>query len=300
MQNWSSLLEFPPEKIEIMRGVIAEKRSVRELEGFFVNQILREDIFNILDACCTVIYCPLPDEDNDGFHVSYPVDYAGCDSSEGRAHFVFLNTAKPLEKQVFAAGHELGHIWNVADSVWDKTFSEITPRTKENEEAAMNRFSAELLMPEKQFMESAAGQLKNYRENGKLKVVDAFRMISSLMNEFCVPAQAVILRLYETKCLSPEVCEQLLHTGPRTVKDLTPEAYQDLFVKMLNLCIQEGGYTRLRRPTMKRGIKGFPKILDEAAKKGVIPFDKIRQLRELLEIPDIQEDDASMELEPEI
>ena len=293
------MLEFPPEKIEIMRNVIVEKRSTKELEGFFVNQILREDIFNILDACCTVIYRPFPDEDNDGFHVSYPVDYAGYDSSGGYAHFVFINTAKPLEKQVFAAGHELGHIWNVADSIWDHSFSEIKSRTKENEEAAMNRFSAELLMPEKQFMELAEGQLKYYRKSGKLKVVDAFRMITSLMNEFCVPAQAVILRLYETRCLPPEVCKQLLHTGPRTVKDLTPEAYQDFFGKMLNACIQEGGYTRLRHPTMKRGIKGFPKILDEAAQKGVLPFEKIRQLRELLEIPDIQEDTASMELESE-
>lgn len=294
------MLEFPPEKIEIMREVIAEKRASKELEGFFINQILREDIFNILDACCTVIYRPFPDEDNDGFHVSYPVDYAGYDSFDGCAHFVFLNTAKPLEKQVFATGHELGHIWNVADSIWDRSFSAITPRTKENEEAAMNRFAAELLMPEKQFTESAEGQLKYYRENRKLKVVDAFRMIACLMNEFCVPAQAVILRLYETGCLTPEVCEQLLHTGPHNVKDLTPEAYQDFFGKMLNACIQEGGYTRLRHPTMKHGIKGFPKILDEAAQKGVLPFEKIRQLRELLEIPDIQEDAASMELEPEI
>ena len=87
--------------------------------------------------------------------------------------FVYLNTAKPLEKQIFAAGHELGHLWNVADIIWNAQLEKQFPR-KENEEAAMNRFSAELLMPEKTFYQSASPLLKSYQTaDGKI-------MISSL------------------------------------------------------------------------------------------------------------------------
>ena len=49
MLDWDSLIDFPPEKVKIMTDIIDEKRSSEPLSGPFVNQILREDIFNILD-----------------------------------------------------------------------------------------------------------------------------------------------------------------------------------------------------------------------------------------------------------
>lgn len=282
MQNWEKLIDFPQRKIEQMRQIIDEKRRDPTLEGLFVNRILREDIFDILDACCTVVFFPLPEgEENDGFQVSRTVDYCG----EHIEQFVFLNTAKPLEKQVFTAGHELGHIWRIADRIWDDDLEKDFPRT-ETEEAAMNRFSAELLMPQEQFRKSAMEQLDAYRENGKIKIINGIRVVASLMNEFCVPAQAVVRRLYETKCLSRESCEQLLFKGAGKA---SPEEYQEIFKKTLLNCIGEGGYTRLNKPTNKRGIKDFPQILNDAEEKGVFSKRRIAKLRETLAIPAIDE-----------
>ena len=287
MQSWDTLVDFPDETVDKMRQIISEKKAAHDLEGFFVNTILREDIFDILDACCTVIYFPLEDEDNDGFQVSRAVDYDG----EHMQMFVFLNTAKPLEKQIFAAGHELGHLWNVADTIWTTQLEKQFPR-KENEEAAMNRFSAELLMPEKTFYQSASSLLKSYQTaDGKIKIIDGIRVIASLMNEFCVPDHAIVRRLYETKCLSKESCIKLRFTGPN---EAYSETYEDTFHKVLKACIDEGGYTRLNKPTLKRGIKDFPLVLNAIEQKGVFSPQKIENLRKQLNIPAIDRQEGEL------
>ncbi len=285
MQSWDTLIDFPADTIDQMRRIIDEKKADPDLKGFFVNTILREDIFDILDACCTVIYLPLEGEENDGFQVSRAVDYDG----EHIQMFVFLNTAKPLEKQIFTAGHELGHIWNVADIIWNEKLEQQFPRAQ-NEEAAMNRFSAELLMPEEPFTKSATDLLTLYQNpEKKIRFIDGIRMIASLMNEFCVPSHAVVRRLYETKCMSKESCIKLRFTGPGTS---SPEAYQETFQEVLNACITEGGYTRLNHPTNKRGIKDFPMILNEVDQKDLFSKKKIEKLREQLGIPVIDERDG--------
>lgn len=287
MQSWDTLVDFPDEAIDKMRQIISTKRDSPELKSFFVNTILREDIFDILDACCTVIYFPLEGEDNDGFQVSRTVDYGG----EHVQMFVFLNTAKPLEKQIFAAGHELGHLWNVADNIWNTQLENQFPR-KENEEAAMNRFSAELLMPEKTFYQSASSLLKSYQTaDGKIKIIDGIRVIASLMNEFCVPDHAIVRRLYETKCLSKESCIKLRFTGPN---EAYSETYEETFHKILKACIDEGGYTRLNKPTLKRGIKDFPLVLNAIEQKGVFSQKKIENLRRQLNIPAIDRQEGEL------
>lgn len=76
------------------------------------NTIIRDDVLGILEKYCTVLYYPLPQEKNCGFHIKKIVKQELKD-------FVYINTAKPLETQVFTAAHELGHIWKVAEKVWD-------------------------------------------------------------------------------------------------------------------------------------------------------------------------------------
>ena len=48
--------------------------------------------------------------------------------------FVYINTAKPIAEQIFAAAHEFGHICEVADKVWKILGYEGKP-TEEEEEA---------------------------------------------------------------------------------------------------------------------------------------------------------------------
>ena len=290
MNSWDEVVDFPEATVGEMRKIIREKRTKLQEKGLFVNTILREDIFDILDACGTVIFYPFEQDENDGFQVERPVNYGGKPHME---QFVYLNTAKCLEKQVFAVGHELGHIWNVADRLWNKDLERELPR-RDNEEAAMNRFAAEMLMPREEFRKSAIGQLEAYRKRGKGTVTyhDCARITASLMNEFCVPMTSVILRFYETECLPAKTCDRLLFTGPGTI---SKERYQKAFKRSLNNCIEEEGYTRLQKPTYKKGIRDFAQLLREAEKRNVFSSEKARRLRADLEIPEVEEDEINLD-----
>lgn len=75
------------------------------------NTAIRDDIFKILESQCTVVYYPISDQKNRGFHIKKIVH----DQLED---FVYINTDKPIAEQIFAAAHELGHIFKVAERVW--------------------------------------------------------------------------------------------------------------------------------------------------------------------------------------
>lgn len=89
--------------------------SVEKLILDFINEknipteyLVRDSIFNILEKYCTVLYYPLENEENDGCHVERLVN-------NKVESFVFINTNKAVEKQVFTAAHELGHILKLDD-----------------------------------------------------------------------------------------------------------------------------------------------------------------------------------------
>lgn len=278
MRSWDDVVVFPKEKVRLMREIIRRKREGFRNQGLVFNTVLREDIFDLLNACCTVVFYPFLQDENDGFQVARPVTYGGGPHIE---QFVYLNTAKALEKQVFAVGHELGHIWEVADQLWDEALEQVLPRAK-NEEAAMNRFAAELLMPEEEFRTLANGRLETCRKKGPLTYQNCIHITADLMNEFCVPATSVILRFYETGCLSDAACNRLLFDGPKKEKR---DEYQKQFQKVLESYIRESGYTRLLSPTHKKGIRDFPQILREAEDRGVFSPEKAAALRAELGIP---------------
>ena len=66
------------------------------------NDPVKEGVFNILEEKCTVIYYPFPEENNRGFHLKKVVENELKD-------FVYINTGKTIEQQVFTAAHEMGH-----------------------------------------------------------------------------------------------------------------------------------------------------------------------------------------------
>ena len=287
MLNLDNIIDFPPEKVKALQKIIQERRDALTIVNLYINEIPREDIFNILDHYCTVVYFPLPEgESNDGFHITMPVDYQVEYNDRGEEHFVFLNTAKPREKQVFAAAHELGHIWVEEDSFWDDALEKVLPHSTANVDAVMNRFAAELLMPAEIFRSSADSLFERFvSDDGLISSINAFRTIASLMDEFCVPAQAVICRFYETGMLKKEICQELL-TGPTNVE--LPKAYPDYFKELLSACVGEGGYANLLTSSPKWGMRDFPEVLDEMEQKGLFSEQTIKQLRETLRIPKIE------------
>ena len=120
------------------------------LENNVINIIVRDEVFGILERYCTVIYYPLDNEDINGFHIKRNVN--------GRSkHFVYINTANTTERQIFAAAHELGHIWNVYEKVKseyeniDEYIASVTDEIPE--EYVSNKFATQLLIPLELFKE---------------------------------------------------------------------------------------------------------------------------------------------------
>lgn len=188
---------------------------------------------------------------------------------------------------MFAAAHEFGHIWVSESEFWSGGLDDVLPRNREHVEAVMNRFAAGLLMPEEWFRKSADEQIHKYEKaDHRIFIVDAFRVVASLMDELCVPAQAVICRFHETKLLKKDVCQQLL-TGP--VGKIEPEVYQKLFDLMIDQCVKEGGYTKLLISTKRKRIKDFPEMLTEVERRGLFSPQKVKNLREIFGIPTIEE-----------
>ena len=156
-----------------------------------------------MENYCTVIYYPLPDEKNRGLHIKKIVKNKLED-------FVYINTDKPMAEQIFAAAHEFGHIWAVAEKVWKKMQYGGLP-TEEEEEDITNRFAAELLMPAKEFRMAFIAHMRELGiKPGYIRLEDVVRLIVLQMNDFMVPYEAVRKRLVETKIMSPEGANSLL------------------------------------------------------------------------------------------
>lgn len=277
MSYFDKVQDFPQETVLAIQDFIKQKRQTPALEEEFVNRILREDIFDLLSRECTVIYFPLENEENDGFHVQMPVNGE-------KQHFVYINTAKPLQKQIYAAAHELGHIWtdngrNIG----------VIPVSPEEDDALMNRFAAELLMPEDVFGPLAAKKLDELKnEPGKISEENFFRVVAYLMDEYFVPFQAVVRRLGEVRILDRETC-----------KDIEENRYKKSAdgKKMLEDCINEGGYSKLlSKPNMKKSMTGFTELLNQAEEHGVFRPEKVEYLRKELNLPRVDDSGNTIEI----
>lgn len=167
------------------------------------NTAIRDSIFGILENECTVIYYPLENEKNRGFHIKKIVKNELKD-------FVYINTAKPIAEQIFAAAHEFGHIWKVADKVWNILGYEGKP-TEEEEEDITDWFAAELLMPTDEFRNAFFAHMNELGiKAGKVKLDEIVRVMVLQMNDFMVPYESVRRRLEEMDIMQKEAADYLL------------------------------------------------------------------------------------------
>lgn len=260
---------FSPEQVKAIQDFIKGKRESSEYSNNFVNTIIGEGIFDLLESCATLIYYPLDDE-NDGFHVSRPVSY-----QDEPAHFVFINTKKPVYKSIFVAAHELGHIWR-ADSVVVKM-----PGDTFDTENIMNRFAAELLMPEETFRQVASYVLT--KAAGKTQKIGFEKMIyaiADLMDQFSVPYQAVVLRLAEVRMIS-ESGAKILIDGPDGIDSAQ---FSQLYESILTSANKNAGYNKSNVTLGIKSIPGFAEMLEEAEEIDVASPTQISNLRALFEI----------------
>ena len=153
------------------------------------NRIIKEDIFKILEMNAKTIYYPIEDDDICGFVYKFK-GYKFC----------YINSYIPLEKQVFAAAHELYHI--LYDAIekgelicMEAIDEDVATNQSNREDLKANRFAAEFLVPEEVFRNelSIRGILKDSIDlNG----------VVELMDVFLVPFKTIVRRLYEIDYIS--------------------------------------------------------------------------------------------------
>lgn len=249
---------------QVFSDFIKIKFEDSELKLEFPNPLLREDVFDLLDKFCIVLYFPLEGEkSNNGFHVK-DMPLANGKTKD----IVFINTAQTIEKQVFTAAHELGHLWKVDDTLLAELQLEDTPS---NRETIANHFAASLLMPEEHFRPALSERMKlACGKDNRISVIDLLRIIVSLMNLFCVPMKAVVFRMAELDILPTESAQLLLEmkNTESTIVDIASEY----------------GYTKFVAPTKKKWIEGLPELLDTAEKGQRVSAQKIKTMRELFGI----------------
>lgn len=260
MKTISPLL---PEVVRSIKRFIEEKWREENLVAEFPNRLLREDVLDLLDKYCTVIYYPLESEENNGFHITGIPDSLG-----NERHFVFINTAQTIEKQVFTAAHELGHVWKVDDYVGSNCNLSLTEDLREQ---VINRFAAELLIPEEEFKKTFDLEVQKLKEDdGKITVANMLKVIVALMNQFFAPLKAIVYRCCELKAFSAKTASLLLGEG-----DIPQEIIEDKVKEI----VRDNGYIKFQNASNKKWIAGLAELLDRAEMEKAVSAGKIEKLR---------------------
>lgn len=249
---------------EVIQEIVSEIKDTCIIQ----NTAIRDDIFRILEEKCTVIYYPLENEKNRGFHIKKIVKNKLED-------FVYINTAKPIAEQIFTAAHEFGHIFEVADKVWRKMGYSGNPTEKE-EENITNRFAAELLMPADAFKKVFLVHMREVGiKNGKVKLDDLVRVIVMQMNAFLVPYEAVRRRLVETGLMQQNAADYL-ETKGKEILHLV-----EILTKYQNSYLEKG--------TGIKTISGIRELIEKAETRENIDDYLVKRIKRDLEIVDMPE-----------
>lgn len=236
------------------------------------NTAIRDSIFDILENECTVIYYPLENEKNRGFHIKKIVKNELKD-------FVYINTAKPIAEQIFAAAHEFGHIWEVADKVWKILGYEGKPTEKEEEDIT-DWFAAELLMPTDEFRNAFFAHMDELGiKAGKVKLDEIVRVMVLQMKDFMVPYESVRRRLEETDIMQKEAADCLLSKQEEALELVT------IFIKDSNTYLGNG--------TCVKTVSGIRTLIEYAESKEDVDrylLMKIKKEFDIADMPITEED----------
>lgn len=241
------------------------------LENKIVNKVIRDEVFEILEKYCSAIYYPLEDEDINGFHITR--------TSNGNIyHFVYINSANTIERQIFTAAHELGHICDVYSKVQalypeiDNYVQRISSETPE--EYVSNKFAAELLMPEEIFKSELKKELEALDYNGSsISKINLLRLVVSLMNTFFVDFKSTTKRFLEIGRISEETYN--------IIKSFEDE---DDFEEKFKDLLKEGDFRRLNTRPNTKNMTNLTEYICEAEQKGCNIKNTIENLKNAFEI----------------
>lgn len=213
-----------------------EVAKIRKTYKLSANAPIGDYIFDILQKECILAEWPEDKQlDLDGLSTEKVI--------HGRLEtIVYINSAKNKEKQNFCAAHELGHRHKLDIQLKDSFPDDIINHS--TIEDVMNRFAAELMMPEGDFKRRSSSLYKacQGKQNGR-KVVFIKKLLESiaaLMDFYYVPYKAVVLRLQETKVVAGRIIDELLKFEK-----------SDAGRNIIDEIIRKRGITRLRTPDRK-------------------------------------------------
>ncbi len=185
------------------------QRKVREKLGDCrkTNDVIGDQIFSILSLYTRVIYYPLGADSPWGF-----TRVTGINAEVSvQKPFVVINTSIPRDCQIFAAAHELYHIWFKynADVVLPNVLEDISG----TDELKANRFAAEFLV-DQNLLEQ---EMKMYSiTNARITVKD----ILKLADLFTVPYRTMVKRMREIKAIDEKTETELLSKKDTEVRKL--------------------------------------------------------------------------------
>ena len=174
------------------------KGFAREKLGFCRkgNDIIGSQIFSILSLHARVIYYPLGQNAPWGFtRISGSRNDASLDKP-----FVAINSSIPMDCQIFAAAHELYHIWYEQNP--DVIPADLlNSQGQEISEKKANRFAAEFLVDEQ--------LLKQELDIYKIEKC-TIKSILQLASLFSVPYRTMVKRLFEISMISSAEADKFL------------------------------------------------------------------------------------------
>lgn len=162
------------------------------------SRIIKEEIFAVIAEYSIFLQYPIEDDELCGFVCP----------KKGKL-FSFVNSYIPFDKQVFAAAHELYHIWFDKDILAQGELikNDVLDLNGKNElsqkEAMANRFAAMFLVP-KNVLKDELNQMDLRQNEVNLA------QIVKLMDTFGVPYKTIVRRLYEIEFIVLDKCLELL------------------------------------------------------------------------------------------
>jgi len=263
--------------VDLIMEFLSEKKKEHNVDELFETQLLQDEVLSLLEQHSTVIYFPIKGEENYGFHT---VRVIGGREKE----FVYINTAHSIVHQIFAAAHELGHIWRLETYLSDRGI-DISCMS----ERAMDRFAAELLAPRASFINTsrkliaeAAETAENAEDRAAYGISerDLVKVVIRLMSKYMIPYKAVVCRFCELGILNEDSGERMLSF-----------ARDAFFVDI----IKEESLAKLETPTNRKGIHDFSEILKDAEKQHALSPSIVSYIRDEFEYPVPSEKENSVQ-----
>ena len=247
------ITRIPQKQVDAIRAFIMQHN--KDIGSVMRQKTLQDDVFSLLkrvDPNCIILYYPNKDPQNNGFHAQYPAK-----------QFVYINTAQHYEKQIFTAAHELGHIWEL--DKWMRKNVSCYPNDSKWDEKIMNRFAAELLMPDDMFAYSAIKLIEEATSQGNraFTLSMIIRVVTALMDEFFTPYKAVVRRLFEQNLITDKMGKVLWGEDPRFPREIIETYSQQIAM--------EHDYKKLYKTDNKRWVDGLDGLFRLVKSKQTLP-----------------------------